>query len=156
MQAGTAEVGAARRVLANRIGEAFELPSPHLFQVGPVRTSGRSFIKENGNIETPPDFEAGLPRQERALVELDARNGNEGNYVGRADAGVDAMLPGQIDQLGCLAGTAHSGLNHRGWISGNGDNGAIVVGIHGPIEQAHAFDAHCSHDGFDAARIRTF
>ena len=90
------------------------------------------------------------------MFQLDAGDGHKGNHVCRADAGINPLLAGQVDQLGSFAGAAHRGLDHRGRIAGNRHNGAIVRRVHGPVEQMHSRNTHRGHNGADLARIRTF
>jgi hypothetical protein len=156
MQTGTAEVRTARRIFANRVGKAFELAAPHFFKVRPIGAGCGSFVKEDRHIEAPPDLEAGLPRQQRALLELDAGNGNEGDYVGRPDAGVDSLLASEVNEFCRFSGASDGSLNYGRGFAGDGDDGAIVIGIHGPVEEANAVDMHCGYDCLDAARVCTF
>jgi hypothetical protein len=153
METGATKVGAASRVFAHRIGEAFELAAPYIFEVGTVGPRSCGFIKEHRHVETPPDFQAGLPRQQRALIKLDAGNGNKGNHVGCTNSRVNSLLASEVNEFGCLAGTAHCGLDYGCRLSCDGDDGAIVVRIHRPVEEAHTLNMHCSNNRLDTAHI---
>ena len=67
-------------LLAHAIPKSLELAAPHVFQIGAIGPGRRSLVKENGNAEPPPDFQAGLTRQQHALLKLDPRNGDEWNH----------------------------------------------------------------------------
>ena len=153
MQAGTTQVRPTSRIVANRVPQPLELPAAHLFQVGPVGPRGRGFIKEHRHTEAPPDFQARLAGQQDALLQLDAGDGHKGNYVRGADARVDTLLAGQVDQFGGLACPAHRRFDHRGGLSGDGHYGAVVVRIHRPVEQAHPLHAHRGHNRLDPPGI---
>ncbi len=98
----------------------------------PVRISRQ--VKESRirlwHVEATPDLQARLPGEPRALLQLDAGDGDKRDNIGRADAGMNAFLASQVDEFGCLAHAAHGGLDHRRRIAGHGDHGAIVVGVH--------------------------
>ena len=130
------------------------MSAAHLFQVGAIGPCGRRFVKEDRHVEAAPDLQACLPGQQHALLQLDAGDRNKGNYVGRADAGMNALLAGQVDQFDGFASAAHGRLDHRSGSAGDGHHGAIVVGIHRPVEQVHSLDAHRGHNGLDPPGIR--
>ena len=133
--------------------QAFELAAAHVFKIGAVGPGRRRLIEIDGNAEAPPDFEAGLAGQHDALLQLDAGDGHERDHVCRADAGMGSLLAGQVDQLNGLARAAHRGFHDGGRLTGQGDDRAVVVGIHRPVEQAHSVHAHRGHNGLDPPGI---
>jgi hypothetical protein len=56
------------------------------------RCSG-GLVEIHRNMEPAPDLLAGLTSDPGALLECDAADGDEGHYIGRADPGVDALMP---------------------------------------------------------------
>jgi hypothetical protein len=64
------------------------------------------------------------------LLQLDAGDRHKRNHVRRANARMNSLLAGQVDQLDRLAGAAHRRLDHRRGFSGNGHHGAVVIGVH--------------------------
>ena len=79
--------------------------------------------------------------------------GTKRDYVRRADAGVHPRLPGEIDQLRRLPSPAHRRLHDCRRVARDGHDRAILIRVHGPIEQTHAVDPHGGHDCFNAPRI---
>jgi len=96
-----------------------------------------------------PDFRPSLASEERALLERDAADGNEGDDVGSADAGMDALLGCEVDELGCAACSANGRFDDGGRRTGDGDYGAVVIGIERPVEEAHALYLHGGDDRLD-------
>jgi hypothetical protein len=64
------------------------------------------------------------------LLKLDSRDGHKRNHIGRPDAGMDAFLPGQVNQLDRLACTTNCCFNHGTGLACNRHHGTVVVGIH--------------------------
>jgi hypothetical protein len=153
MQAGAAKIGPERRVFTHSIAQAFKLTAAHVFEIGSVGARGGSFIKKYRHAEPPPNFKTGLAGEQDALFQFDAGDGHERDYVGRADARMDPLLPGQVDQLGGFSGTANRCLNHCSGLSGDGNDRAIVVRIHRPVKQMHSLDAHRGNNRLDATGI---
>jgi hypothetical protein len=156
MEAGAAEVGTTGGIFAYGVAEAFELAAADFVEVGAIGAGGGSLIKEDGNAEATPDFKAGLAGEQGALVKLDAGNGYEGDDVRGADAGVSALLAGEVNEVNGFAGAANGRFDDCVGFSCDGDHGTVVGGIHGPVEQAHTVNAHGGHDGLNAARIGAF
>ena len=146
---GSAHVGTARRLTQHRVAQAFKLAAADFFEQGAVGSRGGGFVEIDGNLIALPDFRAGLAGEERALLEGDVADGDEGDDVGRADAGMHAHLGGKVDELGGAAGGANRGLDDGRRRAGDGDDGAVVVGVERPIEQVHPLDVHGRDDGLD-------
>jgi len=87
MEVGAADVGPAGRILGDGFAQPLELAAAHLFDIGAVGPSGRRPVKEDRHAEASPDFLSCLAGEQRALLQFDAGDGHEGDYVGRADAG---------------------------------------------------------------------
>ena len=79
--------------------------------------------------------------------------GHERNHIGRANARMNSLLAGQIDQLSRLAHAAHRCLDHRGRLAGNRHHRAIVVRIHRPVQQMHSIPPHGGHNRLDPPGI---
>ena len=69
---------------------------------------------------------------------------------------MDSALRGQVDELGGAAGAANGGFDDSGGRSGDGHDGAVVVGITGKIEQRDAIDRHGGNDRLNDGRIAAF
>ena len=110
---GPPRSGRRAESLRDRVAQPLELPAPHLFQVGAVGPRRRRLVEEDRHAEAPPDLQPRLAGQQHALLQLDAGDGHKGNHVRRADARVNSLLAGQVDQLGRLACAAHRRLHHR-------------------------------------------
>src|SRR6202034_1264932 len=72
------------------------------------------------------------------------------------DAGMDAALGGEVYEFGGLASGACRGLDDAGRGARDGDNGAVVSRVEGPVEQAYSFDLHGSDDLGDLADVGAF
>src|SRR3989338_2028947 len=94
--AGGGGVGIGRRFLA----KALELAPADVFQVHPVGPRGRFFVEVDGNPEAFPDLLADVAGQRDALFDGHALDGDEGDGVGGADAGMRALVLGEINQFG--------------------------------------------------------
>ena len=71
-------------------------------------------VEVDGDAEAAPDLQTGLAGEDRALGDGDACDGHEGDDVGGADARMDAVLSGEIDEFGGLAGGADRGFDDGG------------------------------------------
>ena len=102
-----------RRAASRRDGvaEAFELALADVFELDTVGTGGGGSVEVDGYAVAAPDEEAGLAGEHGALGEGGAADGDEGDDVGGSDAGMDAVLPGEVDELGGLACGADRGLD---------------------------------------------
>ena len=149
MERGTANVRAAGRFAQHRVAQTFKLAAADFFEQGAVRTGGGGFVEIDGNLMALPDFVARLTGEERALLEGDAANGDKGDDVGGADAGMDAFLGSEVDELGGASGGANGGFDNGGGRAGDGDDGPIVVGVEGIVEEERAVNIHGGDDGFD-------
>jgi len=67
---------------------------------------------------------------------------------------VNAGLTGEVDELGGFRDAAGYAFDDGGGRAGDGDDGAIVGGVHGPVEEAHAVDVHGRHYLRDLCGIR--
>ena len=60
---------------------------------------------------------------------------------------------GKIDQLGGFADAAQNGFDQRIPASGQGDDGAIVIGVHVAVELVDAVEAHGFGNGVDRRAV---
>jgi hypothetical protein len=130
MQPRPAQVGTARRFIAHRVSQSFELPTAHLFQVRPIRAGRRCLIKEDWHTESSPDLQPSLPGKQGALLQLDPSHWHKWHHVRGANARMNTLLAREIDQVNGPTYSADRGLNHRGWLPGNRHDRAVMVGIH--------------------------
>ena len=133
---GAADIGAAGSVAAGGIAEAFELALADVFELDAVGTGGGGSVEVDGNAVAAPDEQACLAGEHGALGEGGPADGDEGDDVGGADAGVNAVLLGEVDQFGGFACGADGRFDDCRRRAGDRDDGAIVRGIERPVEQA--------------------
>src|SRR5579862_8369567 len=120
MEPGTAYIGAPRGILASRLAQFLKLAAADIFEICAIRPRSRGFVEVDGDAESAPDFKAGLARQQDALLQLDPGNGHERDDVRSADAGIGALLTGEIDQLGGLPCPADGRFDHPGGLTCDG------------------------------------
>src|SRR6185312_9006053 len=72
------------------------------------------------------------------IFNANAFNGNKGNHVRCANAGMCSLMRRQIDQFRSFAHAANGCLSHSFPIPNQSDHAAVVIGIHLPIEQKNA------------------
>ena len=80
-------------------------------------------------------------------------DGNKWNHICRADARMNPLLSGQVDQLRRLACPAHRRLDHRRRIARHRHHRAVVRRIHRPVKQPHSIYAHRGHNRLDPPGI---
>ena len=153
---GAADVGAAGGIAAGGVAEAFELALADVFELDAVGTGGGCSVEVDGDAVAAPDEEAGLAGEDGAVGEGGSADGDEGDDVGGSDAGVDAVLPGEVDEFGGFACSADSGFDDTGGSAGDGDDGAVVRGVEGPVEEADAFNLHGGYDLLDLGGVGSF
>jgi len=151
-----ADVGAAGSIAACGIAETFELAAADIFEQDAVGARGGGSVEIDGNTVAAPDEEAGLTREDGALGEGGSADGDEGDDIGGADAGMHAVLGCEVDEFGGFAGGADGSLDDAAGRAGDGDDGAIVCGVERPIEEAHAFDLHGGDDLLDLGCVGAF
>jgi hypothetical protein len=69
---------------------------------------------------------------------------------------VRALVPGQVNQLGCLAGPADGCFLNGFPLANQRDYAAVVIGIHFPVKQIDPWDSHGFDNGVDFGRIAAF
>ncbi len=99
---------------------------------------GGGFVEIDGNFEAFPDFAADVFGERDAILDGDAFDRNEGNYVGGAKAGMRAGMSGEVDEFGGFTHSAQGGLGNDFGFAGESDDTTIVVGVAFAIEQVHA------------------
>ena len=153
---GAADVGAAGGVAAGGVAETFELPPADVFELDAIGTGGGGSVEVDGNAVAAPDEEASLAGEDGALGEGGSADGDEGDDVGGADAGVDAALLGEVDEFGGLAGGADGCFDDTGGRAGDGDDGAVVGLVEGPVQQTNTFNVHGGDDLADFGSVGSF
>jgi hypothetical protein len=66
------------------------------------------------------------------------------------------LVLGKVDEFLSLADPAQHGFHQRFAITNQGDDTAVVVGIHLAIEKIDAIHLHCFNDGIDLRFIAAF
>jgi hypothetical protein len=156
VELGAADVGAAGGVAEGGVAEALELAAANVFEEDAVGAGGSGSVEVDGDAVATPDEEASLSGEDGAVGEGGSADGDEGDNVGGADAGVDAVLGGEVDELSGFACGADGGFDDASGRAGEGDDGAVVGGVEGPIEQAHAFDLGGGDDLCDLGGVGAF
>ena len=67
-----------------------------------------------------------------------------------------ALLLRQIDEFRSLTDSANGGLDDSFRSAGDGNDGAVVIGIERPVEQVHALDVHRANDLADLCGVAAF
>ncbi len=104
---------------------------------GPAR--GR-LVEIDGNLEAPPDLFAHAAGDADTFLESDALDGDKRDDIGGSDARMHAAMAIEVDQLDGLANRADGGLADGLGRAGQGQHGAVVVGVHLLVQQHHAGD----------------
>ena len=92
VELGASDVGAAGGVAASGVAKTFELAPADVFELDAVGAGGGGSVEVDGDAVASPDQQAGLAGEDGALGERDSADRDEGDDVGGADAGVDAVL----------------------------------------------------------------
>jgi hypothetical protein len=153
---GSADVGAAGGVAAGGVTEAFELAFADVLQLHAVGAGGGGSVEVDGDAVATPDEQASLAGENGALGQRGSADRDEGDDVGGADAGVNTALGGEVDEFGSLASRAGGGLDDAGGRAGDGDDGAVVSRVEGPVQKAHTFDLHSGDDLGDLVGVDSF
>ncbi len=97
-----------------------------------------------------------MARHGYAVFDRHAVNGDKRNDIGRAHARVRALVLGEVDQLGGLAYSANGGFLNGFALADQGDDAAVVVGIHLAVEEIDAGDFHGFDNGIDFGLVAAF
>lgn len=153
---GAADVGAAGGVAEGGVAKAFELAAADIFEEDAVGAGGCGSVEVDRDTVAPPDKETGLAGEDGAVGEGGSADGDEGDDVSGADAGVDAILRGEVDELSGFACGTDSGFDDAFGRAGEGDDGAVVGGVEGPVQEAHAVDLRGGDDLLDFGGVGAF
>ena len=156
MHAGLAEIGLAGGVGRDVCADAFELPPANVFQPLPFGGGGSRFIQINRNLIPLPDLRAHVPGHRHAVFDGDAFDGNEWHDVSRAHAGMRALVLGEVNQFRGLPYSANRCFLDGIAFPHQGDDAAIVIGIHFAVEQVDAGNLHGIDNGVNFRRIAAF
>ena len=141
-----AEVGNAGGIGADVSARQLELAAADISEVLAIRAGGSFFVEKDGDAQFGADFGAELAGEGDAVVHCGPFERNEGADVGGADAGVFALVGGEVDQVAGLGDAVEGGLHRAVGGRHEGDDGAVMAGIARRIEDDHALDAR---DGGD-------
>jgi len=156
MHAGLAEVGMSCGVGGDLGADAFELAAANVFQSLTFGSAGRSFVEVDGNLEALPYLLADVVGHGHAVFNGDAVDGDERDDIGRAHAGMRAGMRVEVDQLSGFAHPANSGFLNGFALTDQGDDAAVVVGVHFAVEQVNAGHFHGVNDGVNFGFIAAF
>src|SRR5208337_3045464 len=156
MHARLTEIRLARRIGGNLRADAFELTAANILQVLPFRRSRGGFIKVDGDLETLRNLSSDVSCHGDAVFDSDAVNRDKGHDVGCAHARVRTLMLGQIDQLGGLPYPANGSFLNGIALAYQGDDAAVVVGIHLAIEEIDPGNLHGFDNGINFRRVAAF
>ncbi len=97
-----------------------------------------------------------MPGHGDAVFEGDAADGDEGNDIGRPHARVRALMPREVDELGGLARAANGSFLDGFALAYQGDDAAVVIGVHLAVEEIDAGNEHGFDDGIDLGWVAAF
>src|ERR1035438_7258035 len=133
------------------------LTATDAFQVDAIRARGGSFVEKNWDAIAFPDFMTDAASKGNAILQGNARDWDEGDDVGGADAGVRAGMHVHVDQFEGLAGTENGRFANRFGVACEGDDAAIVIGVHFPVEDVDIGDAaHGLDNRIDLGGVAAF
>ena len=93
------------------------------------------FVQEDRNPEFVPDSFAETTGQVYAVLHRCALEGDKGHYVRGSDAGVDALMPAEIDSFGGGANGLKRGFLNGPGLAGKSQDRPMVVGIACVVQQ---------------------
>ncbi len=67
-----------------------------------------------------------------------------------------AFVPGEVDEVGGFADAEDGGCLNRVALADEGDDSAVVVGVHLVVEEVDAGNLHGLDDGVDFGRVAAF
>ena len=134
MQLRLPEVGFARGVHCDLVAQPLELTAADVLEILALGRGGRGFVEINGDLIALPYLRAGVAGHGDAVLEGDAADGDEGDDIGRADARMRALMMGKVDQFRGATHAADGSLLHGFALAGEGDDAAVVVGVHLAVE----------------------
>lgn len=126
---GTTEVRVTGRIGKNGLAEGFKATLANDFEAFALGTEGGGFVEVDGNLQLCPNALTELMGKDGALVERDALDGDQGNHVGGANAGVDAVMGVEIDGLTGDLNGAKGSLKDGIGVAGKGEDGAMMIDI---------------------------
>ncbi len=153
---GRAEIRFTPRVV-NIPGEGLIFPPPDVGQIAALRPGGRFAIEVDGHIQFFSDAMTQLSGQESAIFKLRVANRHERDHIGRAQSGMDAPMPPEVNASDSHLDRVEQPLQNRFRRARNRENGAIVVCIARAIEKPGAgpLDCCCQFvDDIGAAALR--
>src|SRR5271155_3222644 len=153
MDAGFAEIGLARWVGRNVGTDTFELTAANILQVLAFGRGRSRFIKINWDLEAFRDLSSDPARHGYAVFDGDAVNRDKGYDIGCTHARVRALMFGEIDQLGGFAYSSNGGFLDGVALAYQGDDAAVVVGIHLAVEEKNAGNLHGFDDGVNFSGV---
>ena len=156
MHAGLAEIGLARGIGRDFVADAFELAAANVLQILTFGRGCGGFVKIDRDLEAFRDLGSDVARHGNAVFDGDAVNRDKGNDVGGAHARVRTLMLGEVDQLGSLPYSANGGFLNGFALADQGDDAAVVVGIHLAVEKIDAGDFHGFDNGIDFGRVAAF
>ena len=109
-------------------------------QIAPLGGKGRCLVAVGRNGQLVGDAACQRARQIGALLERDARDGDQRQHVGGAHAGVGAVVAAHVDQLRRPLHAPEGRLDHRFGFTHEGDDRAVGRLARIDVEQLDALD----------------
>ena len=156
MQSRLAKIRPARRIRLDLFPQTLKLSAPDVFQILALRRRCRRLVQIHGHLEALPDFRAHMLRHGHTVFKRDAVDGNERHHIGRAHAGVRALMLRKVQQLRRLTHAADDRFLNRFALAHQRDDAAVVIGIHFAVEQVNVVALHGCDDGIDFGLIPAF
>ncbi len=147
MKGGATEIRLPGFVQENFFADAFKLTAANIFEAQSCGLARGRLIEVDRDTGLTPDTLAGAMCDIDAGAQRRVAERNEGQHVERAQARMDALVPGQVNGRRSLDCGAHCRFEDYFFGAGEGDDTAIVIGVAGAVEQQDA--RHGGDDGDD-------
>ena len=139
---GRTEIRRAPRVV-NIPDQGLIFTAPDVGQITAFPPCGRSAIEVDRHIQLITDSTTQPPGQESAICKLRVANRHERDDIGRAQPGMDAPMPPDVDTGDSHSDRVEQSLQYRFRRARNRENGAVVIRIAAAIEKPGAGSPDC-------------
>ena len=143
---GISAIGIARLDRAHFHDQRLELAAADILEIGPLRPLRGGLVEIDRDFQPGPDFLGHALGQTDALLDRDAFDRDKRDDVSRADPGMRALMPSEVDEGDRLFDRADRGVGDRGRRADEGEDGAIVVRVLLAVEQDHFGDGEDAVD----------
>jgi len=156
MEAAFSVIGFARGVGGDIGANAFKLAAANVLKVLALGRRGSGFVKVDRNVEALVDFGGNVARHGNTVFEGDAVDGDKRDDVGGSHARMRALMLGEVDEFGGLANSADGSFLDGFAIADQGDDAAVVIGIHLAVEEIDSGNFHGFEDGINFGGVAAF